>query len=387
MIDHSDLTPEQKNAVTTPAHENNLVLGTPGSGKTQVLLQRAAYLVQSCGISIKNIRIFVVTDVMEKFIRWEFESMGYPEETVTAFDYWCRFFYLNHISQDLPRIYINGRVDEKKTRYSVLDILKNNKNLQKNMKFVLVDDGQDMSIEAFEILSLAAQHITVFSDPHQNLSEETPSESFVRDMLKLNRRNFLLRRDFRCPHPVAQLASLFIDEDKFRQAYSSEVRSEQSMSEDPLCCIAQSEEHELNHLSEVVRQRQAMNEKVGIFVPTNSFVHRVAKVLKEHGIETEKAIPMDAQNVIHKSYDFGNDLPKITTYPMAKGLTFDSVLMPRLTENAFSKIPPFLRHRHLFMGITRASKWVYMSTVKGKECKEIHILKSAETDGHLTIFH
>ncbi len=373
--------------MTAPAHKNSLVFGIPGSGKTQVLLNRAVYLVQSCGIPAQNIHIFVVTDVIEKFIRWEFRGMDYPEENVTVFDHWCRHFYSNHISRDLPRIYIDGRVDDKKARYSVLSILKNNEKQQKNMKFVLVDDGQDLPTEALEILSLAAQHITVYSDPIPNSCPGISPESSIRNILKSDRSNFSLRGDFRCPYNVAQLASLFIDGKDFRQIYLTDDRHEKGVPESLLCFVARSDENELNHLCEVIRQRQAMNDKVGILVPVSGLVHKMAKVLEDRGIETEKAIPLDAQNVIHEPYDFDSSLPKITTYPWAKGLTFDSVLMPLLTENAFSKIPPFLRHRNLFVGITRASKWVYLSTVKEQEFREMTRLKSAAIEGKIKILN
>lgn len=385
LVSRSDLTPEQKNARKISPRESTLVLGPPGSGKTQVLVQRADYLVQSQKISVQKIRLFVSTDVMAKFIRPEIRSLGYPEEIVTTFDQWCHSFYLENISRDLPRVYLDGRVDFKKLHYAVLSALQKNRDLRKILEFVLVDDGQDLTPEAFKILCLVAQHITVFADPHHKLSEEGASESQILDTLKLNKGKFVLQGEYRNSRPVAELASFFIDDEIFRTAYLSEVRFDDSTSEDFQCCIAPSEEKELSQLSLVVRQRLVMKDKVGILVPINRLVHRVAKALEDRGIEAEKAIPLSAQNVIHKPYDFGNDLPKITTYPMARGLTFDSVLMPRLTENSFSKIPPFLRHRHLFVGITRACKWVYMSTVKGQEFGEMTKLKSAEIKGKIRI--
>lgn len=368
-----------------PPQESSLVSGPPGSGKTQALVQRADYLIQSQKISEEKIRLFVSTDVMEKFIRPEIKSLGYPEEIVATFDQWCHSFYVKNISQDSPRVYIDGRVDFKKIHYAVLIALQKNRDLLKTLEFVLVDDGQDLTPEAFKILCLVAQYITVFVDPHHKLSEEGASESQIIDTLKLNKGKFVLQGDFRSSRPVAELASFFIEDENFRNAYLSEVRFDDSTSEDFPCFIAPSEEKELSQLSLVVRQRLVMKDKVGILVPTNGLVHRVAKALEDRGIEAEKPIPLSAQNVIHRPYDFGNDLPKITTFPMAKGLTFDSVLMPRLTENTFSKIPPILRHWHLFVGITRASKWVYMSTVKGQEFGEITKLKSAEIEGKIRI--
>jgi hypothetical protein len=95
---------------------------------------------------------------------------------------------------------------------------------------------------------------------------------------------------------------------------------------------------------------------------------------------------LSAQNVIHRPYDFDNGLPKITTYKMARGLTFESVFLPQLTEPVFSELPSHLRKKFLFMGIVRAFNWIYLSTIKGQEFKEIETLKSAEKARHVCVF-
>jgi superfamily I DNA/RNA helicase len=387
LLKHSDLSSEQEQTVKMPPHENSLVLGLPGSGKTQALIQRAAYLIQYHGISPKKIRVFVFTDVMEEFIRSEVRSAGFPEDLVTTFNRWCHSFFIEHISQDLPRVYINGRVDYKKTHIAVSEALKRNEHLQKGLEFALVDDGQDLTPEVWEIFSLAAKHVTVIAEPHHELYHQGASESFVLDKLGLNKRTFILQRDYRNSPAVAQLASHFIEEGKYRKAYLSQIRDVKRSSKNPICYVASSEDQELLYLSQIVQQRQVMKDKVGIFVPTPSLVHRITKALKDRGIETEKAITRDAQNVIHSPYDFGNSLPKVTTYQLAQGLTFDSVLMPQLTESAFAKIPSSFRNRLLFIGIARASRWVYLSSVKGQEFKELDRLKAAEKEGHLRIVH
>ena len=383
----SDLSLEQKKIVRMPPRESGLVSGPPGSGKTQALVHRAAYLIETNTASPEKIRLFVFTDVLEKMIRSEMKKLGLPEKIVVPFDHWCRSFFVHHVSTDLPRIYVNGRVDFEKTRFGVLEILQRKKDLRKCIEYALVDDGQDLTPGAFEILSLAAEHITVFIDVQQKIHEEGASDSFVLDTLNLHKKSSFLSGDFRSSFSVAQLAAYFIGDQNFRKEYLSQVRNEHKTSQSSLFYIAPSEEKELDCLSHHVRQRQAMRENVGILVPTNSVVHRLAKDLEERGIALEKAMPIDAQNVIHMPYDFGNNLPKITTYCKAKGLSFDSVLMPQLTEYAFSEIPPHLRHRFIFIGMVRAARWVYLSTVRGKECKEIHLLKSAGINGHLTVSH
>jgi DNA helicase IV len=42
----SELSPEQKKIVQMPLHERSLIYGAPGSGKTQTLLHRTAYLIK-----------------------------------------------------------------------------------------------------------------------------------------------------------------------------------------------------------------------------------------------------------------------------------------------------------------------------------------------------
>jgi len=387
LISLSELTPEQKKMVRISPHESILITGTPGSGKTQVLVHRAAFFLQSHGVSPQSIRFFVLTDVMEEFIGSEIESLGYPREMVTTFDHWCRSFFVKNISQDLPRVYIDGRIDYRKTRFAVLDALKKNRNFEKSLEFALVDDGQDLTPEAFKILSLAARYLTVFSDSQQRLNEEGTPESLILETLKINKGNSSLEGDFRSPPSVAHLAARFIIDDDFRYAYLYQVRTSQGPPEDPLCYVARSEEREMLHLSQIVQQKLVQKNRVGILVPTNSLVHGLAKSLLDKGIKTEKAITMDAQNVIHSPYDFRNSLPKITTYSMVKGLTFDSVFLPQLTENSFATIPSSQQQRLLFLGISRASRWVYLSTVKGREFKEMATLKSAQSDGYLRIVH
>jgi len=74
-----------------------------------------------------------------------------------------------------------------------------------------------------------------------------------------------------------------------------------------------------------------------------------------------------------------------STFFMAKGLTFDSVLLPRLTAKAYYYINRERMKRMMFVGIARATQWVYLSTVKGTEFDEMAVLTEAAVQGHLTM--
>ena len=68
-----------------------------------------------------------------------------------------------------------------------------------------------------------------------------------------------------------------------------------------------------------------MGERIGILVPLKKQVFGFAAGLKQAGFEVE------AQD----NPDFTNVKPKILSYHSAKGLTFDTVLLPRLVAASF----------------------------------------------------
>jgi len=385
LLPRSDLTPEQLRVVEMSPDQHRVVLGPPGSGKTQVLVHRAAHLTERYKVPSTRYRLFVFTNVVKEYIRSGVQFLGLPEETACTFDHWCRLFYEDYVSNILPRKSRRGIIDFERIRLSVLDTLESRKALQNSFDFVLVDEGQDLSPEVYDILRLAAKHITVFTDPQQKIFENGAPESFILQKLNLSRRNATLLGAYRNAPYVAYLASHFISDEELRKEYIAQTNTEQKVRERPLCYIAPSFEDETNRLAEIVKQRQIMNERVGIIVPTNRLLHGLAKGLEERGIELEKAIKKESFRGIEVACDFGNNVPKIATFHMAKGLTFDSVLMPRLIERSFPWVRGVARQRILFVGIARATQWVYLSTINNYEISEMEILRKAEAEGHLVI--
>jgi superfamily I DNA/RNA helicase len=381
----SELTPDQLKVVEMPLDRHHVVLGSAGSGKTQVLIHRTSHLAKTYGISPDKFRIFVFTDMAREYIKPASRLLGLPEATFTTFDHWCRLFYEDHRSKDLPRTYVNLRIDFQRIRSEVLLLLEQKKELRNCLEFVLVDDGQDLAPQVYEILSLAARHVTVFADFRQKIAETKTSEQFILEALGLKERGPAFSGTYRNAPYVANLASHFIADKHARADYLSQVAAEQKVKEHPLCYLAPSADKEMSLLAATLQMRRSMNEKVGIIVPSSKLIHELAKDLNERGVEVEKVIERDAQNIFHEPFDFGNNIAKIATFHTAKGLAFDSIFLPHLTENSFSGAKGEARQRMLFVGVARARQWVYLSTVKGSEFKEVDILKAAEADGHLLL--
>ena len=83
--------------------------------------------------------------------------------------------------------------------------------------------------------------------------------------------------------------------------------------------------------------------------------------------------------------DFSTARPKLMPYPSAKGLTFDTVLMPRLVGGLFAHLTPERLERWLFVGITRATQWVYFSTINDNRFMFLKRFQELGHQGQITI--
>ncbi len=385
LLPRLDLTFHQLQVVEMPPESHRVVFGPPGSGKTQALIHRAGYLSETYHVPPDRFRVFVFTNVVKEYIRSGLQFLNIPDDTVSTFDHWCRLFYEEHVSHTLPWSSQNRTFDWDKIRSEVLETLKQKKGLQKRLEFVLVDEGQDLTPQVYQILSLAAHHITVFADPQQKIFDEGSSEEIILEKLGLRKRNAALLGAFRNAPYVAQLASHFIADKSLRREYLANIRTMQQVKERPLCFVASSFKEEMDRLADVVRQREYMNERIGIIVATNKQVFGLAKGLEERGVKVEKAVRKDYAGGQENGCDFNSLAPKIATYHSAKGLTFDSVMMPRLSDSSFPRIRGISRQRILFVGMARATQWVYVSAVKGKPFAEMALLEEAEANNELIV--
>ena len=385
LIPRQDLTPDQARVVELPPFVNRVVLGMAGSGKTQVLVHRAAHLAETYRIPPERYRVFVFTNVIKEYIRSGLEFLNLPDRVVSTFDFWCVDLFEKHFGPRLPRKPDGRDIDFPAIRRRVLGLIRGKRDLQNALEFVLVDEGQDLSPEAYEIIHEAARHVTVFADPQQKIFEDGAEAGFIFDRLHVTTPQITILGAFRNAVYVAELAAHFIEDGQKRAQFLAQISAAQRVKERPLGYVADSFDREMDRLAEVVRSRQVMNERIGIIVPTNRLLHGIAEGLAERGVTVEKAATKEKAGKVEVTCSFTNLVPKIATFFMAKGLTFDSVLLPRLTAKAYDWTRREQLRRMMFVGVARATQWVYLSTVKGTEFDEMAVLKEAAAQGHLTM--
>jgi len=354
LIPRNELSLEQIRAIQLTPKEHRAILGAPGSGKTQLLLYRARYLCDEHSVKPERFHIFVFTNVLKDYIRSALADLNLPENSVSTIDHWCLDYHKTHISGRVPWNSEARCPDFAKIRAAVRQKLAGSRPL---FDFVLVDEGQDLDADCFELLKVLTPHITVCVDHKQQIYDHGAAEDEILRGLGLRRPSLILVEAFRCcPYIVGTAAEFIADADE-RSAFLNQTRVAQTKIETLLLYEAADWQDERRRLIEVLRERQLLDRLIGILFPLNRQVEGFAKGLRETGLEVE--------TLKSTGLNFNNNRPKLLSYHSAKGLTFDSVLLPRLVVNSFPKMSQERIEKLLYVGITRGTRWVYFSTLEG----------------------
>jgi superfamily I DNA/RNA helicase len=242
-------------------------------------------------------------------------------------------------------------------------------------EFVLIDEGQDLDGECFELLCAISKHVTVCIDHKQQIYDHGSTEAEILSRLKLRKRNMTLLEAYRCCPYMVRLAAQFISDRTERDEFLLQRKTAQTNIETPLFYEAVDFEDEKRRLYEALKARQRMGERTAILVPLKKQVFGFAKGLNEAGFEVE------AQD----QPDFRNDKPKVLSYFSAKGLTFDSVLLPRLVSTSFPNMADERIERLLYVALSRARNWAMLSTTIDKELPALARIKALVGKGDITV--
>ena len=371
LIPRSELTAEQLRAIELDCTKNRMVLGGPGSGKTQVLLHRASFLRDQYRCSDDDYHVFVYTSILSTFIKHSLKVLGIPEDSVSTVDKWCMDYYREQIGGKLP--WKDKSFDFDAIREAVKsNVQQANRKLY---KFVLVDEAQDLTPDILSLLRQISEHVTVCADHKQQLYDDGSSIDQILGAICIQKSNVALIDTFRCCPYIVSVAVELIENPTERQAYLNQVRSSQSEKEKPVYYLAASADDEKQKLAEVLRSRVIRGERTAVLFPQKRQAFGYAKGLAELGLDVEDP----------KKVDFSTTKPKLRPYHSAKGLTFDSVFLPRLLDDAFYRTTLDRKRRQLFVGITRAVNWVYLTNNVEGGFGPLNELLSGEAARNITV--
>ena len=238
--------------------------------------------------------------------------------------------------------------------------------------------GGHMSEEVYKILKIISKHVTVCMDDKQQIYSNGIEKVKVEKILGIRPdeiRN--INEAWRCSPYIVKLASVFISNKEDREYFLNQNRKPLEEKQVPFVAFADNYVLTNAKMTELIKERMTLNESIAILAPKNDIVRAIGFSLKKLGIDVE---------FNEKEFDFSSDKPKVMTYHKAKGLTFDSVFLPSLINTNFSRFNSSgISRRMLFVGISRAVKWVYLDFTKGSGLIHLDELLKLQKTGDLHI--
>lgn len=190
-VKFSDLKAEQKDVVALPDDQDFLVLGPPGSGKTNLLLLRASYL-------SSNKRpywlVLVFTSTLRDFIAMGSGQYKLDDSKIqTVMSFGLRLLRENGIDTDsLPDDFENRRLAIVEHLQALIQA---KPGLKGYLECILVDEIQDCLAEEIELFCFFAKNVFFVGDSRQRIYKGSEVMSFAKSkvddtiILKFHYRN------------------------------------------------------------------------------------------------------------------------------------------------------------------------------------------------------
>jgi superfamily I DNA/RNA helicase len=371
IIPKENLTPDQQSAVNLSLDKHRIVVGAPGAGKTLVLAHRANSLVAKRGTR-DGVKFLVYTKVLVEFIREGMSQLGFGDEDIQTFDKWCLDEYRSMVKGSLPKD-SKGKLDFGEVHRRVLEAV--TEKGEKRYEAIFVDEGQDLSETAVTLLGKISKHVTIALDSKQQMYDGRVNLKTAAAALGIEMQASMLLASYRCTPLIRDVAAEFLDSDEEAKSFRAFHLYGIDGVEKPSFAESSSDEEEWDTFANLLQQRALLSQTCAILMPTRRGVFKAKRELERRNVSVST----------HQDADFTDLQPEVLTYHSAKGLTVDCVFMPNLTESQFSsvrKIAPI--NKLLFVGSTRASKWLCLGTRAEETVSEVsEVLESLIQKGSI----
>jgi superfamily I DNA/RNA helicase len=220
----SDLDNDQKDVMKLPPEGKHLVTGPPGSGKSNLLVLRAKFLL---GLKKQNFRILAFTQPLVRFLR---ASMAVPDDKISTATAWLD----DQLWQLEGRRISEPDMDKRRplVAAALLDHLRHN-NKRGLIHTLLIDEIQDYSRQEIELYSEIAEHLFLVGDIRQQIHT---SDTTHRDLEAMRSKfNVIeLEKHYRIGRKICELADRLAKSSKGHKPISDgcqydELKSESSV--------------------------------------------------------------------------------------------------------------------------------------------------------------
>lgn len=320
-----ELTPKQREVVNYRPEGDLLVKGIPGSGKTLTIVQRAALLSRMDGLwnsdpEVARVRVFTYNKMLLEWINFLSGRLGEEAPEMTTFHSWARAAMRSMGVRYSPAFDDDGA--------ELLDAIESGKQLPAKFAahHVLIDEGQDLSPEALQVLKKSAlTSFTIAADKAQNIY---PTGFTWKSLgIKVQGRSKSLNPSFRGSRQIALLAADIVRHDP---AVDSEewIKQEDGLGDGPLPEVYFYGSWPARDavISQVIAEAKSANRRATI-----ALLHPRARPV--WGIARQFA----ARILDNDTPDMVSPGVLASTIHRAKGLEFDTVVLEDANEGL---IPP-----------------------------------------------
>lgn len=337
---------DQKRFVRLDADGKHLLVGPPGSGKTNLVVLRARFIY---GSGLKNVLVLTFTRSLQDFIRTGVSEKKYLEpEQIQTFKYWA----LTHIASYAPELLASynrsGSFDEQ--RQQIIEMLKvaNQRLGGRNVyDAVLVDEVQDLDIEEVKALMQVSDRITVSGDTKQSIYE---SGQTIPMLEALGFAKTELRFHYRIGSAIADVADKALQPEKTSDLLRANCnyREDELQSRAELLEFVDRQAQFDAMLKTIERQlRSYPGEGIGIIVPRTFLVEELRAMFDKTPLAN--SIAYHGDDSVDHSFQSGKFV-HVIVLKSAKGTEFRAVHLFGLEELKY----PQNRRELLFTAVTRA---------------------------------
>lgn len=314
-VEKESMDDEQLDLIGDTIDKSMIVAGCAGSGKSVIAMYKAQQILESKG----DVILIAYTKSLNRYMR-----QGKENSLDERF-----FYHWQWIDQGMPKA-----------------------------DYIIVDEIQDFDREEImQFINAARKCFFFFGDTAQSIYRAFGKETLTIDQIssmtgiKVSR----LYNNYRLPKPIAKITQEYLgltEEDNVRKYSESLYLSKENAS--PVFVECHSRQEQIYCIISIIRKNKYRN--VGILVPENDLVLEIMNAFTSEKFACEFKFNAGYNDYRNKdTLNFKTEYPKLMTYHSAKGLQFETVILPfyqgasNLDEKKSLYVAMTRTYRHLYV--------------------------------------
>jgi len=229
---------------------------------------------------------------------------------------------------------------------------------------IIIDEAQDLPYEILKIFRDKAKRVSYGADFNQKLYNNTILPEQIVELFP-NNKTILLEEHFRNSYAILRFVKAIFPKLKISQDVLDELK-EENYGYKPEIFIGKDFEDEIYQIKKLVNEFHSDTHNIAILLPFGRKKYGYDNLSVEEFVEF-----LDGEFNFSYYYSSENDVYidniHITTFKSAKGLEFDTVIIPSMHKiNDIIKKEEYISERDYYVGFTRARTNLFLTTQTDK---------------------